>query len=168
MDRTRMLGTVMGVTRLGVGGALAIAPSFAGRLWLGDAADTPNARVLARSVGTRDAIVGAATLAALRNRKPTAQLLTIGFAGGLADAVSTTVAGKHLDPQRRWMMPSIAISVATMGLAATRMALAADRMDPDATDPTDELDLGEAEVADITGRASTNNKKAKAKEKANA
>jgi hypothetical protein len=167
MDRTRMLGTVMGVTRLGVGGALAIAPSFAGRIWLGDAADTPNARVLARSVGARDAIVGVATLAALKNRKPTAQLLTVGFAGGFADALSTAIAGQHLDQRRRWMMPAIAMSVAAMGIAATRMALAADRLDQQTTDPTDDADIVDADVADITDRANSF-KKSRSKEKADA
>jgi hypothetical protein len=131
MDRTRALGTAMGIVRAGVGGVLATSPGWAGRIWLGDAVDTPVGRVLARSVGARDATIGVATLAALGRRQPTAQLLTLGFANGLADAAATMLAARHLDARRRYAMPAVAAGVAAAGIIATMWARAADEAGSD-------------------------------------
>lgn len=129
MDRTRAMGTAMGIIRAGVGTALVVAPKWAGRIWVGPGADGPGSAVFARAIGARDVALGATTLATLGSGRGTGEMLRLGFVADLADATATLAAWPHLDGRRRVAMPAIAAAVGAAGLLATRWARDADRGD---------------------------------------
>ena len=144
MDRTRTLGVTMGVIRAGVGGALLVAPRWAGRIWVGSDADGDGTVVFARAIGARDVVLGASTLAAVSSRQQTTWMLRAGVAADLADAGATLLAWQHLDGRRRVAMPLIAASVGALGAFATAVARTADRQD-DLRGDEETVELGGAE-----------------------
>jgi hypothetical protein len=105
---------VFGLSRVGFGLWLAIAPNRPGHLWFGSETHPPSTAVLLRSVGGRDVglglglasdprpgsiwlkvgiladLVDALAVLLVRDRVPARNLWT-GFAGGLAYAVTGTV-----------------------------------------------------------------------------
>jgi hypothetical protein len=71
--------------RVAIGAGLVLAPRLFTRGWLGDAAATPAARVLAAGLGARDFAIGAGTASALRSGSAAAARQWL-LAGALADA----------------------------------------------------------------------------------
>ncbi len=154
MDRTRTLGVAMGVIRAGVGGALLVAPRWAGRIWVGSDADGDGTVVFARAIGARDVVLGASTLAAVSSRQQTTWMLRAGVAADLADAGATLLAWQHLDGRRRVAMPLIAASVGGLGAFAAALAQAADQEDEPMVDDDTPVPGGRVDgdgVADDAG-----------------
>jgi hypothetical protein len=79
--------------RIAVGVAFLVAPSLAGRLWVGGDARRPGARVLARAFGARDLALGLGVVIALDRGAPVRGWLE---ASGLSDAADFTAG--LLDP----------------------------------------------------------------------
>jgi hypothetical protein len=131
MDRTRSLGVAVGIIRTGVGGALVVAPRWAGRIWVGPGADGPGSAVFARALGARDLVLGAKMLAASRSQRDTTDMLRLGSMADAADVAATLIAARHLEARRRVAMPLIAAAVGAAGVVAARMAQQADRDERD-------------------------------------
>ena len=112
-DRQKAL--LFGSIRLGVGTALVAAPGFAGRIWVGPDADGPGAKVFARAIGARDALLGFRTLQAVRSKAAARNLIQTGFAADAADVAATLIAWRQLTPGRRIAMPIIAAAVGALG-----------------------------------------------------
>jgi hypothetical protein len=118
----RTLDLGLGAIRIGVGGALMVAPRWAGRLWVGPGADGPGSLVLARALGARDVALGARILAAVRNGEPTGPWVTAGFVADGADAVASLIARRHLSGARRALVPLVAAVVGAAGAWSARQA----------------------------------------------
>lgn len=111
---------LLGALRLGIGASLAVAPGFAGRIWIGPGADDRGARVIARALGARDMLVGARILQAGRDKEDVGDWLRLGYRFDAASAVASLVATKHLSPWRRVAMPLIAGTVGAIGYAVAQ------------------------------------------------
>jgi hypothetical protein len=112
--------------RIGIGCTALAAPTLMTRPWIGDAAGSPDARLLARTMGGRDLALGIGALRALGvddgQARPWVAL------AGMADAVDaavTIVAFGRLPKLTRW-----AILASTVGAAVVSFRVAA------ALDPT--------------------------------
>lgn len=123
----KVLATVMGVVRSGVGGALVVAPGWAGRIWIGPDADGPATKVLARALGARDVVLGAGMLAAAAagDSERSGRLLQLGVAADAADVAATIIAARHLEGRRGVVMPVIAGAVGIAGVAVWKLGAAA-------------------------------------------
>jgi len=117
----RRLAQLIAVGRIGIGCTALVAPTLMTRPWIGDAAASPDARLLARTMGGRDLALGIGTLRALgvddAEARPWVAL------AGMADAVDATVtiaAFGRLPSLTRW-----AILASTVGAAVVSFRVAA-------------------------------------------
>jgi hypothetical protein len=115
-DKARLFGSI----RVGVGGALLVAPGWAGRIWVGPDADGPGAKVFARAIGARDVLLGLRTLEAVNSKSEARHWLTAGYAADAADVAATVLAWRNLTPARRVAMPLIAAAVGAIGYIASQ------------------------------------------------
>jgi hypothetical protein len=122
----RRLARLIAIGRVGIGCTALAAPTLMTRPWIGDAAESADARLLARTLGGRDLALGLGTLRALgvddTEARPWVAL------AGMADAVdaAVTLAAFHRLPRlTRW-----GILASTVGAAVVsfRVALA---LEPD-------------------------------------
>jgi hypothetical protein len=108
----------LGVVRVGIGTGLLLAPGLAGRIWIGEHADGPGARLFARAVGVRDVVLGARALLSQQEGLPLRRWMRMEVAVDVGDAVVTVLAARHLTPGRRVVMPLIAGGYAAASWAA--------------------------------------------------
>jgi len=118
-SRHRQLAYLVAWGRVGIGLTAALAPSVMARPWIGDAADSAGARLLARTMGGRDLALGIGTLRGLaqsdRDARPWVAL------GGLADgvdAVATAMAFRSLPRRSRWGIAALTIGAAAVSARA--------------------------------------------------
>ena len=116
------LAQLVAVGRIGIGCTALVAPTLMTRPWIGDTAASPDARLLARTMGGRDLALGLGTLRALgvddSEARPWVAL------AGMADAVDATVtvlAFRRLPRVTRW-----GILAATVGAALVSFRVAVD------------------------------------------
>jgi hypothetical protein len=112
----------LGAVRLGVGAALVAAPRWAGRIWVGPGADGPGSLVFARALGARDVALGLRIIDGVRTGAPVRHWVVAGFGADAADVVATMLAGRHLEGNRRAVMPLVAASVGVAGVWSVRRA----------------------------------------------
>ena len=93
----RSLTRSMAIARLALGAGLALTPRLITAPWLGKGAFGPAATVLARSMGARDAAIGAGQLASL-GRGGTRGWLTAGLAADVTDLAATVASREELPP----------------------------------------------------------------------
>jgi hypothetical protein len=105
----RTLATLQAAGRVTLGSALAAAPTRAAGAWIGRDAERTGAQVLAVAMGTRDAGLGAGTLAALRRGDDVRPWLAAGIAADLAD-LAVTLRNAHDLPR-----PAVAAVAAVAG-----------------------------------------------------
>lgn len=113
----RQLARSFSLVRIAVGLAFVVMPRLASKPWLGDGADSPAFRWMARAFGVRDALLGVGTMLAIEDKKPVRQWLHYGAVSDTVDAVATLVAYRHLPPYRRFVLLATAASGAATGLA---------------------------------------------------
>ncbi len=121
----RRLAQFVAIGRIAIGCTAVAAPTFMTRPWIGEAAASPEARLLARAMGGRDLALGIGTLRALgvdgTEARPWVAL------AGVADAVDACVtlrAFRRLPTPSRW-----AVLAATLGAAVVSFRAAA-ALDP--------------------------------------
>ena len=131
------LAQLLAVARIGIGCAALAAPTIMTRPWIGDAAGSPDVRLLARTMAGRDLALGLGTLRALgvgeAEGRPWVAL------AGMADAVDaavTVVAFRRLPRFTRWV---VLASTGGAALVSCRVALA---LEPDGPDPRDDRAIG--------------------------
>jgi hypothetical protein len=117
---TRTLAMGLAGIRLGIGGALVLAPQFAARLWVGPGAEGAGTRVLARALGARDVVLGYRTLQAARTGEATAGWLQLGAMADAADTVAALIAYRGIPGHRRFTMPLVAAAVGSACFWAAR------------------------------------------------
>jgi hypothetical protein len=123
------LAQLVALGRIGIGCTALVAPTAMTRPWIGDAAGSAEARLLARTMGGRDLALGLGTLRALgiddAEARPWVAL------AGMADAVDATVtvlAFRQLPRVSRW-----GILAATVGAALVSFRVAVDLEAPEPT-----------------------------------
>ncbi len=116
----RRLAQLIAIGRVGIGCTALVAPTLMVRPWIGDSAATPDARLLARTMGGRDLALGLGTLRALAVANTEARPWVA--LSGMADAVDATVtilAFRRLPSVTRW-----AILASTVGAAVLSFRVA--------------------------------------------
>lgn len=86
-----------GAARVAIGTSLAVAPRLATR-WIGDDAGRPGGAVAVRLLGFRDALLGLATLLAVREGAGLRRWALLGATADAADAAVTVLARRRLPP----------------------------------------------------------------------
>lgn len=118
-DRARSYARWLSYARVGLGASALLAPTLPARPWVGDDAELPAVRVLARSLGARDIAVGLGTILAMRHDAPARGWVE---AGGLCDGgdlLATLLAFRRLPRRGRWGVAAAAAgAVATARLTA--------------------------------------------------
>ena len=121
MDAHRLV-TLLGIGRVAVGAAYALAPQRALPLWIGRDGGRPGPQVVSAAFGSRDVALGLGTLQGLREGR-----VRPGLLGGLlsdgADLVAT------LRARDRLPAPAVAGVVVMAGAAIAAQALAAAELD---------------------------------------
>ncbi len=119
--RSRALALLVAWGRVGIGVTALAAPTLMTRPWVGDAAEDPSVRLLARTMGGRDLALGAGALRALSGAGPEARpWVALGGVADAVDAVVTLMAFRSLPRLSRW-----GILASTVGAAAVSLGVAA-------------------------------------------
>lgn len=106
------LARLLGVTRLAIGAATVVAPSFVSKVWLGKGAEDSAARVGMRGLGGREAAIGLGTLLALENKRPVRGWIEAGALADAADAFAVISQRKSLPAARVVLAAGIAAASA--------------------------------------------------------
>lgn len=96
MNLVRLTATTVLVLRVSYGLALIAAPRRLTVRWLGEAANDASVQVPLRGLGTREAVLHAGALAALRNKAALRPWLAASIAGDLTDVIATAVGRRRL------------------------------------------------------------------------
>jgi hypothetical protein len=114
------LAQLVALGRIGIGVTALVAPTAMTRPWIGDGAATPDARLLARTMGGRDLALGVGTLRALTVGAGEARPW-VAFAGGAdaVDAAVTVLAFRRLPRVTRWgiLASTVGAAVVSFGVA---------------------------------------------------
>jgi len=116
------LAQLIAIGRIGIGCIALAAPTVMTRPWIGDAAESPDARLLSRTMGGRDLALGLGTLRALGVDDAEARPWVV--LAGMADAVDaavTLLAFRRLPRLTRW-----GILASTVGAALVSFRVAPD------------------------------------------
>jgi hypothetical protein len=124
MDRAsvRKMAQLVAWGRVGIGAVAVVSPVTMARPWVGQVADTPAARLLARAMGGRDLALGIGALRALANADQEARpWVALGGVADSIDAVATLVAFAALPKRSRWGILAVTVGAAVVStrLAAT-------------------------------------------------
>lgn len=124
----RRLARLLALARIGIGGTALVAPTRMVRPWIGAGAESPDVRLLARTMGGRDLALGLGALRALSVSDAEARpwMALAGMADAV-DAAVTIMAFRRLPRGTRW-----GILAATVGaaVASFRLAVALDPVEP--------------------------------------
>jgi hypothetical protein len=114
-DRRRdVLAIVVGLLRASSGVSFIVAPKAASTIWGSDPDDNPTASLLLRSMGYRDALVGAMLLrAGLRNDRTTAGWFLASAGADLSDLIGGLANHDRLPDQSR----RVGLGGAVVGIA---------------------------------------------------
>src|SRR3954466_3953495 len=120
----RAIARQISLGRMGFGIAFMLAPSWAGRMWIGPDASLPGTKLFIRALGARDFALGLGTLLAMRHDRPTRGWLEASGLADFADLVITLMAGEDVPAASRAGVCAIAApSAALCGLTAARVDL---------------------------------------------
>lgn len=113
------LAKAQAVNRVVVGVGLMAAPGIVGRNWIGPAASSPRAKVLARSLGARDLLTGIAGLLALSegDREWARWSFAAQAWADAVDLVAILAAGRNIPLGTRLMGGSLAAGSAAVAAA---------------------------------------------------
>jgi hypothetical protein len=121
-----LLARALGAGRIAFGAGIVITPRLTAAVWIGPRrAARPEAAVLGRALGARDAALGAATLSAFASKDPNlirAAMAACVLSDG-TDLLATLAARRHLPPGPAWfsaLAAGASTMVALTALATTR------------------------------------------------
>ncbi len=123
-DITGRLATSVGLTRIVFGAAFVVAPRQTAGPWVGAGVETAGARLLTRSMGVRDLLLGVGLLRSLsaHDNPAASQWLAYGSAAGLVDAAATAVAFRDLPRTGRAFLAFIVGALVVDGLLARKLS----------------------------------------------
>lgn len=100
---------------LGVGALLA--PSLAGKPWIGEDASRPGTRLFGRSMGGRDLALGLGALLAARHATPIRGWVEAGALADLSDVAATALSFRKLPERSRLLILAASAGAVLAGLA---------------------------------------------------
>lgn len=115
----RRLALGFAVARVAVGAAFVLAPDRVGQPWVGPPAGTPAGRLMGRSLGIRDLLLGAGLWRALDGGGDAAAWLRYGALADAVDGAAAALAFEHLPMPGRCTVP-FALGTSVVGLAMAR------------------------------------------------
>ncbi|HEX3565878.1 MAG TPA: hypothetical protein VHU17_10945 [Acidimicrobiales bacterium] len=105
--------------RVGLGSAALVAPLVVTRPWVGGSADTPSARLLARTLGGRDLALGVGTLRALsRSDEEARPWVALAGVSDAVDALATVLSFPWLPRRTRWLILGACVSASLVSIRA--------------------------------------------------
>lgn len=109
----------LAVGRIGVGAGFVAVPQPLAAMWVGDeAAASPQTQMMARSLGVRDALIGAGTALALARGRSARGWFLAGAVADLADLAFTAAAREHLPKKAFTNAVAVIAPTVALGLAA--------------------------------------------------
>ena len=117
ISTSRALAKLVARGRVGIGVTAMVMPSIMTRPWIGDAADTNPARLLARAMAGRDLGIGTLRSLAVSDQEARPWVAL----GGMADAVDalvTAVAFTSLPRRSRWGILAVTVGAAMVSIRA--------------------------------------------------
>lgn len=121
MDATTLRRAAQAIAwaRVGLGSAALVAPLVVTRPWVGGSADTPSARLLARTLGGRDLALGVGTLRALsRSDEEARPWVALAGVADAVDALSTVMAFTGLPRRTRWLILGACVGASLVSIRA--------------------------------------------------
>jgi hypothetical protein len=106
--------------RIAVGAAMLLVPGLAGRLWIGEEAARPAAKVITRGLGGRDLALGLGVVIALDRGAPVRGWLEGSALADLGDLVGTLLAGRSIPEAARKGVAALAGGSALAAIALSR------------------------------------------------
>ena len=106
--------------RMLVGAAFVLAPSLAGRLWIGGDAAQRSVKVLARAFGVRDLALGLGVVIALDRGAPVRGWIEGGILSDAVDVCATLLAGDSIPSDVRSGALALGASSAVLGAVLSR------------------------------------------------
>jgi len=105
--------------RVGLGSAALVAPLVVTRPWVGESADTPSARLLARTLGGRDLALGVGALRALsRSDEEARPWVALAGVSDAVDALATVMAFAWLPRRTRWVILGASVGASLVSIRA--------------------------------------------------
>jgi len=124
----RRLAGLLALARIAIGGAALAAPTRMVRPWIGAGAESPDARLLARTMGGRDLALGLGALRALAVSDAEARpWVALAGMADTVDAAVTIMAFRRLPRTARWGILATTVGAA---VASFRLAVALDPDEP--------------------------------------
>jgi hypothetical protein len=115
----RWMARAIAWARVGLGTAAVVAPPVVTRPWVGDSANTPSAKLLARTLGGRDLALGVGTLRALsRSDEEARPWVALAGVSDAVDALATVVAFAWLPRRTRWLILGASVGAALVSVRA--------------------------------------------------
>jgi hypothetical protein len=115
----RSIARISAAGRVAIGAALLALPQVVTRGWTGEDGSTPGGRLLGRSLGARDLVLGLGVINALDRGDPRAQdWVRAAALADTVDAVATTLALRHLPKRSAIGVIALAAGAAVAGFVA--------------------------------------------------
>ena len=115
----RSAARITAAGRVAIGAALLVAPQAVTKGWVGPTGAEPGGRLLGRSIGVRDLVLGLGVLAALDRGDPRARdWVRAAATADVGDALATALAYRHLPKRSRFGVLAIAAGAAVAGFVA--------------------------------------------------
>jgi hypothetical protein len=113
------LARLLGVSRLGVGTILFLAPRRASRFWTGESPEMAVSHMAVRGIGIRDIAIGLGLLTALENDGRVRGWLEASALADAGDAASTLMSWKRFGNARKygWLALEVAAAYFALQLA---------------------------------------------------
>jgi hypothetical protein len=121
MEATTLRRTAQAIAwgRVAIGGTALVAPVVVARPWVGDSADNPSVRLLARTLGGRDLALAFGTLRALsRSDEEARPWVALAGVSDTVDALATVVAFAWLPRRTRWVILGASVGAALASIRA--------------------------------------------------
>ena len=115
----RAVARISAAGRVAIGAALLAVPHRVTRSWAGEPGTTPGGKLLGRTLGARDLVLGLGVIDALGKGDPSARNWVRAAAlADSADAVATAIAYRHLPKRSRFGVLVLAAGAAVAGFVA--------------------------------------------------
>jgi hypothetical protein len=118
-DQARQAARWFSYARIGLGVAAIVAPTLPARPWIGDDADRPSVKLLARALGARDVALGIGAVLAMNHDAPVRGWIEGGGFADAGDLAATLLHFRSLPRVTRWGLIAL-----TSGAAVTARYLA--------------------------------------------
>ncbi|MVU81937.1 hypothetical protein GPX89_32450 [Nocardia sp. ET3-3] len=115
MPESPVLATALGATRVALGLGYMFAPKAVSRATFGNDIDGPELRVTNRMLGSREVLIGAATITAAQTNSRHLGRILLGAAAGDAWDALAVLSTKGTTSHAKWAVGAVALTAAAVG-----------------------------------------------------